>query len=407
MSHKLNLEQLRQLSGPQLQHRLLVELDDLFREIEDGTVKENTFTGCIALEHRDLAPLTQSQSKQIKELLLRAPVAPNQSTKVEVHILSSMFKFIRSLWESHDTNTHPAQDSTKSVSALLDQDGRVKSKDTSPTYRDQNSQAENREIQESDVKQFLAAQGEDSIWVAPYAWDIANQLNAMKKSETDGDLALFLERRRKLNIRRPKSTRFEQSVQRYAATISELYCDEKGDITDEISLESFISDLVNTLLEKTKAYWLTSPLLAIFDGLIATVMRPLLHKHQTFYFPSELTTATGAIVSGNTVGRIEELVTVPKWNETSQGLVARYVKKAFKKQVWTFFLDRFASYNLDYTKSPHLDAASLTDVGLLVKNFGNPIHLKSIMELLQPTNQPDELAHYVVDHFRGSDFLDH
>jgi hypothetical protein len=56
MNHKLNLVQLRELSGPQLQHRLLAELDGLFREIEDGTVKDNTFTGCIALGHRRLPP---------------------------------------------------------------------------------------------------------------------------------------------------------------------------------------------------------------------------------------------------------------------------------------------------------------------------------------------------------------
>ena len=48
MSHDLVPGGLRQLSGSQLQHRLLADLDGLLREIEDGTVKENTFEGCIA-----------------------------------------------------------------------------------------------------------------------------------------------------------------------------------------------------------------------------------------------------------------------------------------------------------------------------------------------------------------------
>jgi hypothetical protein len=407
MNHKLNLVQLRELSGPQLQHRLLAELDGLFREIEDGTVKDNTFTGCIALGHRRLPPLNENQSKQIKEVLLCAPVAADQSAKSGIPILRSVFSLIRSLWRSHDTNAHPAQGGAKSISLLLDQYGRVKGKDASPTDVDQNSQVESQEIQETDVKQFLAAQGEGYTWALPYAWEIANRLNAVKKSDTDGDLALFFERRRKLNVRRPKTTLFEQSAQRYAAKISEVYCDEKGDIANEKLLEAFIRELVTTLLEKTKAYWPTSPLLAIFDGLVATVMRPLLHRHRTAYVQSEMTTATGVIVSGSTMGKIKELVTTPKWNEKSQRLVVRYVKKAFKAQVWSLFLDRYAPYNREYSRSPHLNTATLTNVGLLIKNFGNPVHLSKVMELLQSTNQADELAQYVVDHFRCGDFIDH
>ena len=241
MNHNLVSVQSRQLSGSQLQDRLLAELDDLFREIEDGTVKENTFTGCIALGQRSLPPLSENQSKQIKEVLLCATVATSQSARGRIPILSSVLNLIRSLWGSHDTNAHPALDSAKPKLLLLDQYGRVKRQDTSLTDGDQNSQVESQEIQETDVKEFFDAQGEDYIWVLPYAWDIANRLNAVKKSDTDGDLALFLERRRKLNVRRPKSTLFEQSVQRYAAKISELYCDEKGDITNEKVIRSVYS----------------------------------------------------------------------------------------------------------------------------------------------------------------------
>ena len=407
MNHKLNLVKLHPPDGPPLQSSLLMELDDLFRDIEDGTVKDNTFIGCIALGRRDLPPLNETQSRQIREVLLRAPLESRQLTKADVPILSSMFNFIRSLWGSHDSDVHAANDGSKLISSLLDENGRVKPRDTSPTGGSQGSQAVKREIQESDVNQFLSTQGEDYAWVTPYTWDIANRLNAIKKLESDGDLGLFLERRRKLNVRRPKSTRFEQSVQRYAAGISELYCDENGDITDEKSLEAFIGDLVVVLLDKTKTYWPTSPLLAIFDGLVVTVIRPLLHGHRTFYFPGEMTTADGVIVSGNMVGKVDQLETVPKWNDKSQRLVARYVKKAFKKQVSNFFLDRYAPYNREYARSPHLEADKLANVGLLVKSFGNPIHLKHVMELLQPTNQEDELAQYVVDHFRGDDFIDH
>lgn len=407
MNHNLVSVQSRQLSGSQLQDRLLAELDDLFREIEDGTVKENTFTGCIALGLRSLPPLSENQSKQIKEVLLCATVATSQSARGRIPILSSVLNLIRSLWGSHDTNAHPALDSAKPKLLLLDQYGRVKRQDTSLTDGDQNSQVVSQEIQETDVKEFFDAQGEDYIWVLPYAWDIANRLDAVKKSDTDGDLALFLERRRRLNVRRPKSTLFEQSVQRYAAKISELYCDEKGDITNDKVLEAFIHALVTTLLNKTKAYWPTSPLLAIFDGLVATVMRPLLHKHRTAYMKSEMTTAAGVIVSGNIMGKIEELVTTPKWNETSQRLVVRYVKKAFQAQVWSLVWDRSAPYNRKYSRSPHLNAATLTNVGLLVRSFGDPVHLNKVMELLQPATTADELAQYVVDHFRSSAFIDH
>ena len=76
MNHKPNIVQLRQLGGPELQHYLLAELDGLFTEIRDGIVKENTFTGCIALGHRSLPPLNENQSKQIKEVLLCVSVAP-------------------------------------------------------------------------------------------------------------------------------------------------------------------------------------------------------------------------------------------------------------------------------------------------------------------------------------------
>ena len=91
------------------------------------------------------------------------------------------------------------------------------------------------------------------------------------------------------NDRRPHA--FEQSVQCYAEKVSELYSDENGNITDEKSLEAFIDELVNSLLEGSRTYWPTSPLLAIFDGVIATVIRPLLHKHRTAHFQSKLTTA--------------------------------------------------------------------------------------------------------------------
>lgn len=422
MDHKPSLEQLRQLKGPELQDRLLAELDDLFGEIEDGIVKETTFTGCITLGDRGLLPLNENQSRQIKELLSCTPpatgrpenggvpilsVATDRAEKGRIPILSFVSNLIRNLWGSHDTSAHPVQDGTKPSSILLDRYGRVKSEDTPTTDEGQTSQVQSQEIQAADVKHFFAAHGGDYTWVLPYAWDIANQLNAVKKSDTDGDLALFLEKRRKLNVRRPKTTLFEQSAQRYAATISELYCDQEGNITNEKSLEAFIRELVASLLDKTKAYWLTSPLLAIFDGLVAPVMRPLLHKHQTAYIQSEMITAAGVVVSGNTTGKIEELVTTPMWNETSQRLVARYVEKAFKAKMWFFFLDRYAPYNRDYSKSPHLNAKILPDVGLLVKDFGDPVHLSKVMELLQPTTQADELAQYVNDHFRGSDFIDH
>lgn len=407
IKYKNNSVQSRPLSNPRLQHRLLAELDDLFEKIEDGTVKENTFAGCIALGRRDLPTLDENQSKQIKDVLLCTPVAAHPSAIERIPILSSMFHRIWDLFASHETNEHPARNSAESHSSLVDEYGRVKNIGTPSTDGDQTSQRESRDIQEVDVKGFLVAHGEDYTWALPYAWDIAGQLDAVKKSEADGDVALFLEKRRKLNVRRPKSTTFEQSVQRYAARISELYCDENGDITDEKSLEIFIRELIDTLLDKTKAYWPTSPLLAIFDGLIATVIRPLLYEHQTAHMQSATTTAAGVVISENMVGTMEKLATAPKWNKTSQRSVERYVEKAFKAHVCSFFMDRYAPYNRDYAKSPHPDAAALTDVGLAVKGFGSPIHLKNIMELLQPTSQADGLVEYVFQHFRSDAVIDH
>ncbi len=334
-------------------------------------------------------------------------MAAIQATKGRVHILSPVFNLIRNLWTSHDIDAHPVKEGAKPDSLLLDQYGRVKSKGASPAVVNDNSQAESQEIQEAGVKHFFASHGEDYSWVLPYAWDIANQLNAVKKSITDGDLALFLERRRKLNVRRPKTTLFEQSVQRYAVKISELYCDEKGEIINKKYLELFINELIAALLDKTKVYWPTSPLLAIFDGLVVPVIRPLLYKHQTAYIQSEITTADRVVVSGNTKGKMKELVASPRWNKTSQKMVVHYVEKAFKSNIWSFFMDRYAPYNREYSMSSHLNSASLSDVGLLVKSFGDPVHLSKLMSLLRPTNQADELVHYVVDHFRDSDFIDH
>ena len=79
------------------------------------------------------------------------------------------------------------------------------------------------------------------------------------------------------------------------------------------------------------------------------------------------------IVSGNTMAKLDELVTTRGWNETSQRLVTGYVKKAFKTQVWSLFLDMFAPYNREYARSEHLNAAALTDVGLLIQRFRRPI----------------------------------
>jgi len=63
------------LSGSQLQNRLLTELDDLLLEIEDGTVKEDTFTGCIALGDKNLPHLNENQSGEICKILSRKPKA--------------------------------------------------------------------------------------------------------------------------------------------------------------------------------------------------------------------------------------------------------------------------------------------------------------------------------------------
>ena len=120
-----------------------------------------------------------------------------------------------------------------------------------------------------------------------------------------------------------------------------------------------------------------------------------------------MTNTAGVIVSGNLMGKIEELVTTPKWNETSQRRVVRYVKKAFQAQLWSLVWDRYAPYNREYSKSPHLNAATLTNAGVLVRSFGDPVHLNKVMELLQPTSQAEELAQYVVDHFRSGAFIDH
>jgi len=49
----------------------------------------------------------------------------------------------------------------------------------------------------------------------------------------------------------------------------------------------------------------------------------------------------------------------------------------------------------------------LTDAGLPMKSFGDPVHLDKMMELLQPTNQADELVQYVSEHFRSNDVIDH
>ncbi len=407
MNQKENLVPLRRLIDPQQQQHLFTDLDSLFAEIEDGTVKDDTFRGCIALEDRRLPPLDEDQSRRVKALLTCVGAPADQSAKSRIPILSSVFDLIRSLWGNHETNVDPAQEGAAPTSGLLDNYDRVKGAGVAPVDEGRNSQPESPEIQEGDVKRCLTAQGEDCDWVLPYAWDIANRLNAVKKSETEGDLALFFERRRKLNVRRPKSTRFEQSAQRYAAMISELYCDEKGDIIDEKALETFIRELVAILLNKTKTYWPGSPLLAIFDGVVAAVMRPLLHKHQTVYFQSEVVTEDGVIASGTAKGQKVELVTAPKWNEASQSRVMRSVKKAFKAQVWSFFLDRYAPYNREYARSSHLDPETLTGVGHLVRNFGNPVHLNQLMDLLQPTSQADELAQYVTGHFRSDEFIDH
>ena len=407
MNQKVNLVSLRRLSGPQQQQHLLTDLDGLFREIEDGTVRDDTFTGCIALENRRLPPLDKDQSRQIKALLSCVAGSADQPAKSRIPILSSVFDLIRSLWGNDGTNRDIAEGGAASISGLLDGYGRVTASANAPTGGDRNSQPESGEIQERDVTQCLAAQGKDCRWVLPYAWDIANRLNAVKKSEAEGDLALFFERRRKLNVRRPKSTRFEQSAQRYAAMISELYCDEKGDIIDEKALEAFIRELVAILLHKTKAYWPRSPLLAIFDAVVAPVIRPLLHKHQTAYFQSETVAEGGVVTSGNAKSQKVELVTAPKWNEASKEKVVDYVKQAFKGQVWSFFMDRYAPYNREYTRSLHLDPATLTDAGYLVRGFGNPVHLNQVMDLVQPTGQADELAHLVTEHLRSDGFIDH
>ncbi len=407
MNQKHNLVSLRRLSGPQQQQHLVTDLDGLFTEIEDGTVRNNTFTGCIALENRRLPPLDEDQSRQIKALLSCAAESADQSAKSRISILSSVLNLIRSLWGKHENNTGSAQDGAAPTSGLLDKYDRVKGRSTAPIGGDRKAQPEGAEIQETDVTQCLAAQGEDCTWVLPYAWDIANRLNDVKQSEAEGDLALFFERRRKLSVRRPKSTRFEQSAQRYAAMISELYCDEKGDIVDEKALEAFISELVAILLDKTKTYWPRSPLLAIFDGVVATVLRPMLHKHQTARFQSEMISDDGVIASANAKGQKVELVTAPKWNEASKEQVVRYVRTAFKGQLWSFFMDRYAPYNREYARSPHLDPATLADAGYLVRHFGNPLHLSQVMDLLQPTSQADELAHHVTEHFRSDAFIDH
>jgi len=400
VNHDSNPVQIRHISSAQLQSRLIAELDDLFVEIEDGIVKENSFTTCIALGHKSLPPLNENQSRQIKEALFYKPGVALQLVETGPSILDAVFNFIRSLLGSGDKDINPEHGGAESNNMLLDQYGRVKSRDAVLDHSGQ-------DIQEKDVETFFKSHGKDNAWVLPYSWDIANRLNSVKRAEVDGDLALFFERRRKLNVQRPKATCFEKSVQRYAAKVSELYSDEKGNITDERSLEMFVHDLVEKLLKKTKNYWPISPLLAIFDGVVATVLRPLLHRHRTVYFQNDMTTEAGVIVSGNTMAKSEQLVTTPKWNEEAQKSVARYVKKAIEAQVWSLFMDRYAPFNRDYSKSPHVDASKLSDAGLLVKSFGDPVHLDKVMELLQSTNQADDLVGYVSDHFRNDDIIDH
>ncbi|MCP3868760.1 MAG: hypothetical protein GY703_11820 [Gammaproteobacteria bacterium] len=407
MNQEIPKEMLRQLSGPQLQHRLLAELEELLGEIEDGTVRSDSFTGCIAIGNQILPPLNEKQSTQIKNVLSRTPTAITEAEKGGHSILSTVFHLIRNLWGPHSTGSGPARLSNDSLPSLLDEHGRIKRKDTGTTEDAGDGPLENHEIQLTELNSLFTAHGEKYTWALPYSWDIANKLNAVSHSDTEGDLALFLERRKKLNIRRPKATRFEQSAQRYAAKISELFTDENGNIISQESLETLIRELVSILLDKTRPYWPTRPLLAIFDGVVATIFRPLLHKHRTVHYQSRLVNATGVIQSGNTKMKTAELVTTPTWNEESQKRVQHYVKKAFKAQVWSLFIDRYAPYNREYARTQHLDATTLTHVGLAVKNFGNPVHLNQIMDLLQPTNQADELVQYVNNHFRSDERIDH
>jgi len=408
VSHDSDLVQIGHLNGSQLQNRLLDELDDLLLEIEDGIVKESTFTGCIALGHNSLPPLNESQSRRIKEILYCEPDIANQLAEVRPPILNMVLEFIRGLWTSDDRESaNSGRDGTESTLLLLDQYGRVKPSGEILDYSGRSDGREEQDVQEADVERFFSSCGDNCAWAIPYSWDIANRLRMVKQAEADGDLALFFERRRKLNVQRPKATRFEQSVQRYTARVSELYSDEKGNITDKPSLQALVNELVDRLLKASRIYWPMVPLLAIFDGLVATVLRPLLHRHRTVYFQSETISQTGVIVSGSATAKAEQLVTTPKWNEEAQKEVVDCVKKALKAHIWSLFMDRYAPFNREYSKSPHLNGATLTDVGLQIRGFGDPVHIGKVMELLQPTNEADELANYVSDHFRSDDIIDH
>ena len=141
MSHELIPVRHRQHIGPQLQHHLLAELDALFTEIEDGTVKDRTFTGCIALGHRDLPPLNKNRSREIKEAFCSAPATARQSEKAGgIPILTSVINLIRNLWGPRESHTNPVQNNTASVSIHLDRYGRVRCKPASPKDGKQNGQ---------------------------------------------------------------------------------------------------------------------------------------------------------------------------------------------------------------------------------------------------------------------------
>jgi len=411
-----DVTQLYETRSAKLQDRLLNELDSLFEEIEDGIVKDNAFVGCIALGQRDLPPLNERQSAQLRELLLTEPAVDARSEQHEetehggVAAIGFVLNLFHRLWHPKDTHHHSDHSTAKEdqpFALLLDPDGRVKEMEINPAPGEKKDQTPGREISEADVKRLIKAHGKDYAWVLPYCWDIANRLGTVKGQEREGDVALFLEKRRKLNVRRPNATRFEQSLQRYAVMISELYCDEEGAVRDKKALEAFIRQLVTFLLNKTKVYWATTPLLAIFDAVVATVIRPLLFKHRTAHIPHQTTTDSGLIVVGNMLGKAEQLITEPNWNADSLTLVQHYVEKALKTHLTFFFFDQFGPYNREYAKFPHFDPTDLPNVGLPVKEFNKLVHLKQVVELIQPTAQADELIQYVEKHFRSDEFIGH
>lgn len=356
---------------------LLGELHDCFGLFQDGIINDDTFVGGLPLAYLNadgsLQALTLEESRQIKYALADSSTHSKRPFGFALPSFINWIQFLKGDDEKLDKDAHDAPSP-----AITGSDGKIL-----PLPKDINPN--------SLIQARLKEQGLPRLGAY---WHAINEKLEEKRLELQcGDLTPIDPDRNKLTAKRFNATPFERAAQEFSVRISSKFCDASGDIISPDLLEEFVNKLIDFLLEKTRSYWSTDPLLLLFDAIVVPVLRPMLYPHTTWISAHNFFSESGAFDVRQLANKRTSFETIPTWSVAAGQQALHFVEESLKHHLSLRFIglrlfDAFSPYNRKVHSSLHIDPSEYRGK---MRTFGPPVHTKDVMQLIQPVpKKPEE-----------------